>query len=195
MAYYPKSQIKTNLFTEGGQLEIVSSGEEYTGYYWQTSKNEYFTGRNPSDGVPIPLQIIAVPPPTKASLLTYTNSNTTYNRLKNINISDTLNLPYYQKPIPTEEDYQIGSFRRYFCKKINENLYIETIKDIYDKIVDKDKGYAYRLYQPFSLIWKITGNRKIVEQTNKQIIQLTENQQRIVGLEEYLKYNYIEFYR
>ena len=63
MSYYPKSQIKTNLFTEGGQLEIVPSGEVYTGYYWQTSKNEYFTGRNPSDGVSIPLQIIATPPP------------------------------------------------------------------------------------------------------------------------------------
>ena len=63
MPYYPKSQIKTNLFTEGGQLEIASPGEVYTGYYWQTSKNEYFTGRNPSDGVSIPLQIIATPPP------------------------------------------------------------------------------------------------------------------------------------
>lgn len=195
MAYYPKSQIKTNLFTEGKQLEIISSGEEYTGYYWQTSKNEYFTGRNPSDGVPIPLQIISTPPPTKISLLTYTNNNTTYNRLKNINISETLNLPYYQKPIPTEEDYQIGNFRRYFCKKINENFYVETTKDIYNKIIKKDKGYAYILYQPFTLIWKISGNRKEVEQINQRIVQTTEFQQKIIGLKEYLNFNYIKFYK
>jgi len=195
MAYYPKSQIKTNLFTKGGQLEIVSSGEEYTGYYWQTSKNEYFTGRNPSDGASISLQIIPTPPPTKVSLLTYTNDNTTYNKLKQVNISETLKLPYYQKPIPTEEDYQIGSFRRFFCKKANENLYIETVKDIYDKIANKDKGYAYTLYYPFSLIWKITGNRKRVEQINNQVVTLTETQHKLVGFSEYLNFNYIEFYR
>lgn len=195
MAYYPKSQIKTNLFTEGGQLENKSTGEEYVGYYWQTSKNEYFTGRNPSDGVSIPLQIIASPPPLKVSLLTYTDTNKTYNKLKGVNVSETLKLPYYQKSLPTAEDYQIGSFKRYFCKKVNENLYIETTKDIYDKILGKDKGYAFTLYQPFTLIWKISGNRKIVEQSNQRIIELTEFQQKIVGLGEYLKYNYVEFYK
>lgn len=195
MAYYPKSQIKTNLFTEGGQLEVTSTGENYTGYYWQTSKDEYFTGRSPSDGVSIPLQIIAIPPPIKVSLLTYTDSNTTYNKLKGVNVSETLKLPYYQKPIPTEEDYQIGSFKRYFCKKINVNFYIETTKNIYDKLIKKDKGYAYTLYQPFTLIWKISGNRREVEQLNQRVIKIIEFQQNIIGLEEYLNYNYIEFYR
>ena len=195
MAYYPKSQIKTNLFTEGGQLEIASSGEEYIGYYWQTSQNKYFTGRNPSDKVSIPLQVIATPPPIKVSLLTYNNANTTYNKLKNTNISETLKLPFYQKPTPTKEDYQIRSLRRFFCKKVNENLYIETIKDIYDKILNKDKGYAYTLYQPFSLVWQISGNRQNVEQTNKRVVATTEFQQRITGLGEYINYNYIEFYK
>ena len=195
MPYYPKSQIKTNLFTEGGQLEIASSGEVYVGYYWQTSKNEYFTGRNPSDGVSMPLQIIATPPPTKVSLLTYTNNNATYNKLKGANISETLNLPFYQKPSPTEEDYQIGSFKRYFCKKVNENLYIETTKNIYDKIKNKDKGYAFTLYQPFTLNWKISGNRRFVEQVNEQVTSITESQQKIEGLKEYLNFNYTEFYK
>jgi hypothetical protein len=195
MAYYPKSQIKTNLFTEGGQLENKSTGEEYVGYYWQTSKNEYFTGRNPSDGVSIPLQIITTPPPIKVSLLTYTDNNKTYNKLKGVNISKTLKLPFYQKPTPTGDDYQIGSFRRFFCKKINENLYIETTKDIYNKIASKDKGYAFTLYQPFTLIWQISGNRKTVEQTNQRIVELTESQQKITGLGEYLNHNYIEFYQ
>lgn len=195
MPYYPKSQIKTNLFTEGGQLEVTSTGESYTGYYWQTSKNEYFTGRNPSDGVSIPLQIIATPPPIKVSLLTYNNNNKIYNKLKGINVSETLNLPYYYKPSPTEEDYQIGNFVRYFCKKVNENLYIETTKIIYDKIINKDKGYAYTLYYPFSLTWKLTGNRKIVERTNQRVVKTIETQQKIVGLGEYLNFNYIEFYQ
>ena len=150
---------------------------------------------SPSDGVSIPLQIIAIPPPIKVSLLTYTDSNTTYNKLKGVNVSETLKLPYYQKPIPTEEDYQIGSFKRYFCKKINVNFYIETTKNIYDKLIKKDKGYAYTLYQPFTLIWKISGNRREVEQLNQRVIKIIEFQQNIIGLEEYLNYNYIEFYR
>jgi len=49
MPYYPKSQIQTDLYTKGKQLRVVSSRAEYIGYYWKTSKGEYFSGRNPSD--------------------------------------------------------------------------------------------------------------------------------------------------
>ena len=48
MPYYPKSQVKTDLYTKGGQFQIKSTKKEYTGYYWKNSKGEIFTKRNPN---------------------------------------------------------------------------------------------------------------------------------------------------
>ena len=49
MTYYPLSQIKTNLFTEGEQeFTIKSTGNFYSGKYWSTSDGKFFyRGRTP----------------------------------------------------------------------------------------------------------------------------------------------------
>jgi hypothetical protein len=47
--YYPKSQIKTNLFTNGDEYYISTNGESYKGYYYKTSNGQVFTGKTPDD--------------------------------------------------------------------------------------------------------------------------------------------------
>ena len=47
--YYPQSQIKTNLYTNGQEFSIESTKENYIGYYWKTSDGKYFTGKTPND--------------------------------------------------------------------------------------------------------------------------------------------------
>ena len=47
--YYPKSQITPNLYTNGNEFVYEDSGLFYNGYYFKTSKGEYFTGRNQDD--------------------------------------------------------------------------------------------------------------------------------------------------
>jgi len=194
MPYYPKSQIKENLFTPGGQFQIISSQKEYIGYYWVTSQNKYYTGRNPQDVPSVPLQLIPVVPDPKVSLLTYAEGNKTYKDLKKDNITKTLHLPYYQKPFPTAEDYQKGRIQRFFAKKINENLYIEINKTVYDKLYKKDAGYAHSLYLIFNLTWLISGNKSKVKSTNQEITSLIEREYKIEGLKNYLNFNYLEFY-
>jgi len=49
MPYYPKSQVKTNLYANFGEYLINSTGEPYQGFYWKNSKNEFYTGRTPND--------------------------------------------------------------------------------------------------------------------------------------------------
>ena len=48
--YYPKSQIKTDLFTNGGEFYIEGdkNKEPYIGSYYKTSKSEYFIGKKPT---------------------------------------------------------------------------------------------------------------------------------------------------
>jgi hypothetical protein len=138
--YYPKSQIQINLYTKGNQFQLVSSGEEYIGYYWRTSKNEYFTGRNPDEGSSLELKPILPSPPSTVNTLIIQPHNTLYNKLKNIDTNKVLLLPSYKKPSPTLEDYQVGSFTRYFAKKQTQILYKEISKDTCDKLKNQDSA-------------------------------------------------------
>ena len=56
MAYYPKSQIKTNLYTNGEELILSNTNEDYIGYYYEISNGDKFTGKYPNDGRNILLQ-------------------------------------------------------------------------------------------------------------------------------------------
>jgi hypothetical protein len=54
MAYYPKSQIKSELYTNGGEYTLsppqIINAIPYVGYYYQTSNGTKFTGKTPQDG-------------------------------------------------------------------------------------------------------------------------------------------------
>ena len=45
--YYPKSQIITNQYTNGGEFLLSSTRENYIGDYYTTSEGESYTGKNP----------------------------------------------------------------------------------------------------------------------------------------------------
>ena len=195
MPYYPKSQIQVNLYTKGKQLRVISSKKEYIGYYWKTSKGEYFSGRNPYDGSPIDLEVIPITPNSNFNTKVYEKGNEIYNTLKEVDTSQILLLPSYVKPSPTEDDYAIGNFTRFFTKKNNENLYVETSKKIFDKIKQRNKSYDYNSYLVFSLPWKLTGDKNQVLLANQNIVLITEQTQNINGLGLYLKNNYLEFYK
>jgi hypothetical protein len=50
MSYYPKSQIKTNLYTNGDEFVISTTQEIYKGHYYQVSNGNKYTGKTPEDG-------------------------------------------------------------------------------------------------------------------------------------------------
>ena len=39
--YYPKSQVKANLYTNGGEYVASDTNTPYKGYYYETSTGEY----------------------------------------------------------------------------------------------------------------------------------------------------------
>lgn len=195
MPYYPKSQVKTNLYTKGGEFQLKSTKQKYSGYYWKNSKGEIFTKKNPNVGGSELLELIPEISTPSTNTITYVKGNNVYNSLKKVNIADSLFLPSYQKPSPTSKDYDLGNFNRFFAKKTNENLYIEVSKNVYNKLNQKNKAYDYKSYLIFQLLWTLTGNSDQVAETNKNITILTEQTYEIFGLETYLKFNYLEFYK
>lgn len=216
MPYYPLSQIKTNLFSNGNLVTIESS--PYTGYYWQNSKGNFFSGKTPQDSPsqqlflsltnPSPNQP-SEDPPTSLNQIALFPSNADpfiapeyretsnilneYNNFKPFD-SDSF-LPVFNPMIPTQQDYQIGEFRRYFCKKTNELVYLEINKKTFDLLVIKDPQILWSLYFPFNIPWTLTGDKQKVAQTNRNIILLTQTRLNLPKFNLYLKEDYLKYYQ
>jgi hypothetical protein len=219
--YYPKSQIKTNLYTYGDEYVITLTQAAYTGYYFLTSTGQAFTGRTPDDrpnqeltkvdpvteneGGPLGTlknsssPIFSAHNPFASNIINEVDilSSLDYAQITNANIfnpSEVL-VPYYIAPTPTEQDYQIGEFRRYFCKKGNEILYLEINKTQYDLLVTKNPSILFSLYGPFNLPWQITGTQEQVARTNKNIVELTSQRLKLPRFGDYLNNNYLKYYK
>lgn len=201
--YYPLSQITPNLYTNGGEFVYASNLASYTGYYFKTSKGEYYTGRNQND---LP-NVLLIPQSIPTSTSQTTNNPTTpiyltqdydenilnYIVLKNPTLNS--HIPLYSPVLPTQQDYQNGEFRRYFCKKTNELTYIEINIEVFTKLSTKDPQIEYALYFPFNIAWALTGDKQKVSQTNKNIVELTIKRLKLYKFDEYLKKDYIKYYK
>jgi hypothetical protein len=212
MPYTPLNRIQTNLFTNGGEYYVISTGQNYQGYYYILYNGKVYTGKTPDD--------------YQTSELAIYNSNETQNLTTNqqallkqsipsfdtevllpgistyLNITGkspqnppVLKAPTTYFPQPTPQQYQVGEFIRYFVKKTNEILYIEISSDTYTSIKSQDSGYAWQYYTPFQLPWQISGDEMTVGKTNRNLVLLTEQRLKIRGLQQFLREDYTKFYK
>ena len=198
--YYPKSQIITDLYTNGNELVFVNNQSQYyQGYYHILSTGQIFSGKNPNDGIPQPLIYpnIQINKDTLAVINDYGPtdpiSNTIYD---DVRLSNGTNPPLSSliEPKNTPPTPSYPAFTRYFVKKTNELRYIEIDKTTFDKIASKDKQYNWAMYKPFTIYWTTSGNSiQEVTQINKNIVALEEKRQKLYGLTNYFK-NYSEFF-
>jgi len=207
--YYPKSQIKTNLFANPGEFVIANSLEAYSGYYFTTSTGQFFTGRTPQDlpsvqlirattlseASSIPKTSTFIESPTDTVTLPSQLFSLDYNNITGASDTAVSAIPPYFATLPTEQDYQNGEFRRYFCKKTNEVLYIEISQTNYDLLLSKDPSILWQLYFPFDIPWQLTGVREQVGRTNRNIVLLTSQNLKLPKFGDYLNNNYLKYYR
>lgn len=192
--YYPKSQIKSNLYCNG-ELVLTSDNTIYIGYYWENSQGKKFTGKTPQD---LPsIELIEI----KDNIIHTDNINISpsldslvYDFIKKPSKTPTLP-PNYNPNIPKENDYKIGEFTRYFCKKSNENIYIEIDNNIYNKLIDQDPNIQWQLYVPFSISWQLTGDKQNVYKVNKDIVELKSYRLKLPFFNQYLKNDYLKYYK
>ena len=210
MSYYPLSQIKTNLYTNGQEFTLIPNNlnipsNSYVGSYWSTSDGKFFTGKTPQDTPNNEIFKIPNGDPTNPqpySQITL-NVNTAesqpvldaYISIKKINSEFSIAVPSQNITLPTTQDYQVGEFRRYFCKKTNELIYVEIDKSTYDKLVSKNPQIIWQLYTPINLAWQISGNKEKVAITNKNIVLLAMQRQNLSRFDEYLKYDYTKYFQ
>jgi hypothetical protein len=199
MPYIPKSRIQTNLYTAGGEYLTVQDNQNYIGYYHKTYKGSIFTGKSPDDKpnrslIPAFSSIEEENSSYKISIFP-SGDTLKFSRLKNINFDSTLNSPQLHLTQPTEQDYKLGEFRRYFCKKRNEFTYLEISSSDYNKIVSQDPIIDFTSWFPFNIPWSLTGDKDKVGQTNKNIVLLQINKDKLYGFDKYLKGDYLKYYK
>lgn len=204
--YYPKSQITPNLYTNGNEFVLSTTQEVYSGFYYKVSTGKFYTGRNQDDKPNIEL----LPLITSQTISTPTQENFQSNYITTTSIFDANNetylniksqqptskfIPTYLPETPTQQDYQVGEFKRYFCKKTNQIQYIEINQEQFDQLVAKDPQIEFSLYLPFFIDWQLTGDEQQVARINKNSVELISFQQKLPNLNQYLRFDYTKYYQ
>jgi hypothetical protein len=202
--YYPKSQIKTNLITNGKEFVYLSDNQPYSGSYWKTSDGKYYSGKNPNDIPTFELILAPLPLPEVTSSIQPTvrivpqeGLVNNYLTLKGINTNNppVLLAPVYALTIPTEADYTNGAFIRYFCKQNTQYIYLEISEDTFRKLANNDPNIDFKSYTPFIINWTLTGNSKEeVARINLNVVSTTSRQLNLAGLTQYFK-DYSLYYK
>ena len=167
MIYYPKTQIRTNLFTNGGEFINSITKELYVGNYYETSLDQKFTGKNPQDPNSVPL----IPISETALDPTQTNADndlvidarfTEPNYAYSIVTKQNPNTPqpiypkfYFAKP--TQQDYQNTQFNRFFYKTLSGEKYVEISQNDYNSLINKEVKFLYQSVLAIVLPWQLTG--------------------------------------
>ena len=195
--YYPKSQIKTNIFTNGSELVNSITQEGYQGYYYEISTGQQYTGKNPQDGPNILLLSAEASeytfndnqktPPGKIVPLQSTDYIPT-------NIPTVRSIPVFNPTSPTPQDNQNGQFNRYFCKKNNEIRYLEIDQNTYKQLQNRDPKIAWDLYTPIIVLWIIQGNQTQVFNSNKATVQAIETNVKWHGFTQYFQDKFLKYY-
>ena len=213
--YIPKNRITTNLYTRGEEYKIAATGVPYTGYYWEMYNGTIFTGKNPNDKPSE--QLIIIEDTSKAEKLTeqnvvfqqytenydaevvpnqYQNMDdiNVYNSINEVDISSTQLEPSQYYPLPTEENYELGIFTRYFAVKTNEPIFVELDKTTHDKMNKRNPAYNWKSYTLFSIEWTLIGGEAEIFNANENEVLLIEQKIKRKGLGRFLNDNYLQFY-
>jgi hypothetical protein len=195
--YFPKSQIKSNLYTNGGEYILSTTKNEYKGYYYEISSGKKYTGKTPQDGPNVLLLDFILSSSTSplTDLLLDPSNNTIYSLKSSPSKSlPSRLLPQFNPTIPTQKDQQIGLFTRYFCKKNNELIYLEINKETFTELANQDPKIAWDLYTPKGITWQIKGDEEQTYLANKNNVMLFEQRQKWYGFSKYLKEDFLKYY-
>ncbi len=204
MIYYPSTRIKTNLYTRGNEYQLPN-GRSYTGRYYLTYKGEAYTGINPVVGTnqllkPIPTNTDPAAPANSYTVASSQNQSRFVNESE-IQLKELV--PYY--PIPTESDYNLGYFTRYFAKYVTGPQYIVEISQTdYANIKNGNVAPTILSYETEQMLWQLTGPKNDtrisqyqikggVFDTNKRVTEAKERTFR--GIVNYIGGDYTKFAR
>ena len=200
MPYIPKNRIQPNLYTAGGEFYIPGVNSDYIGYYYKIYTGENYTGRTPNDKpnyLLVPIEEYNVDVEDNSIKVEVLNSyeSLIYNEIRNLADSPTIFVPQLFYTQPTEDDYKLGEFQRFFCKKRNEFIYLEISKSDYDKLSQRNSSIDFKNWEPFNIPWTLTGDRTTVYKVNRNVVLLEEKTKKFYGFSKNLQEEYLRYYQ
>ena len=215
--YIPKNRIKTNLYTRGDEYMFKSNNKNYVGFYYSLWNGKFFTGKTQNDR---PTEEIIELSAVTNDIWELTSEDQSfqqyadnydgevvpgqyqnmddihaYNYVSNTDISTTKLIPQQSYPKPTEDDYLLGVFTRYFAVKVNELQYLELDLPTNQKLKKKDTNWMWEMYPIFSIQWTLIGEQEEVARTNRNQILIAEKRLRRLGFDSFLRRDYLKFYQ
>ena len=201
--YFPPSQIETDLYTNGGQFQIASNDQPYEGYYFRTSEDKYYTGKNPNN--PPNLLLKSTPDnnsadPEEQSPSSFSRNASLYTlpgaylRNTSLNLTQPPLGPIQINPNPTSEQYELGEFQRYFTKKRNSFSYTEISQDQFKMFNNQSSTVDFKLYLAFQIPWVISGNRNNAYNVNEKTVNRVSNNLNLYGFKSYFKGQFSQYF-
>ena len=218
MAYVPLNRLKTDLYTSGQEYARIDTQQEYIGYYYELYNGSKFSGKTPNDKTSIRLieyskldytteegdQVVSPVLPVgdfDADPSFPLNVNPQTVKIYRAAIGENPKSSYKRKlpephtPEPTQDDYEASEFTRYFAKKINELYFVEINRSTFEKLIKQTNEYYWEPFRTVRMPWRISGDKNQVAEINKNMTLLTEQRFKVEGLQQFLKYDYLKFYK
>ena len=143
---------------------FVQAGLPYTIYYTLDKEKIYLTGLPSDNG--------------NRRRISKVNETDLFVKYQDVANRRRENYPKQSKKLPTQNDYQVGEFRRFFCKKSNDNT-----AQIFE-ISEDDFNNQSSLYDYYDIDWTISGKKSNVRSTNQ--VRLRSLQKRVKEIGNYL---------
>ena len=143
---------------------FVQAGLPYTIYYTLDKEKIYLTGLPSDNG--------------NTRRISKVNETDLFVKYQDVANRRRENYPKQSKKLPTQNDYEVGEFRRFFCKKSNDNT-----AQIFE-ISEDDFNNQSSLYDYYDIDWTISGKKSNVRSTNQ--VRLRSLQKRVKEIGNYL---------
>ena len=215
--YIPANRIKPNLYTRGNEYVRKSNRKNYIGFYYSLWNGRFFTGKTQNDKPNEELIEVSAAMADvwarrdEGQIFQHYASNydgevvpgqsqnmidiDIYNFASDTDISVTKLIPQQSYPLPTEDDYLLGVFTRYFAVKANELQYLELDHLTYQKLNKKSINWMWEMYPIFSIQWTLIGDQTEVARANRNQILIAEQSNKRLGLNSFLRKDYLKFYQ
>tara|TARA_R110000822_G_scaffold291727_1_gene413690 strand:+ start:4053 stop:4772 length:720 start_codon:yes stop_codon:yes gene_type:complete len=214
MPYIPEHRFQGDLYTNGGEYAILSTGKAYQGFYHKLSSGKSFTEKTPYTNITqelIPIgstdtaganaqfnrslnpvrtigDIIDLNPLNFSNNLIFNSleQTSTYINTFQIDSNQSYLTPIPYLPLPTPEDYTNGTFIRYILFNTVSKNYLEVNQDTYNNISSRNSSWDYFPYIAFTLPWRLSGTKEEIIQTNTKMIVVVSRDNNLPSLSSYL---------
>lgn len=180
--YIPKFKQTPPRHTRGAEYKLEDTSETYTGFYFETSNQEYYTGRSYARGVS--KKLVAQVDQTSGP---ETPIPQRYDDLKkdstSLQLTVTLKLPLH---IPTKNFQDIFIYR-YFAKSKIDFSILEISNETYNLLLNKSTKYHYPTFDILSIQWYVSSpSTDLIRDGFLQEGSITKNKRQIINAERKL---------